>query len=73
MTSEASILKLVALPRESNGIVDIFRVVGMAMELAAGAAVERETAQVERVGRPLREGPQRAVENREKCRRQRVW
>jgi formate-dependent nitrite reductase membrane component NrfD len=57
MSGAASLLDLMDLDERSARIVKRFGVVGKAAEIAAMRAVEREADRVERVGRPLREGP----------------
>lgn len=56
MTSAASILKLLPLPPGGGDVVHTFGVVGSLIELAAGRAMERESSQVDQVGKPLRQG-----------------
>ncbi len=56
-SSAASLLQLTNLNHTEQRIVARFGLLGEIGELAAGLAVEREAARVERVGKPLHDGP----------------
>ena len=57
MASLASFYQLVGVPRSARTILTVFGTAGRVAELAATRAVEKEAGKVERVARPLREGP----------------
>lgn len=57
VSSAASLLSLMALAPAEERVVRRFGALGNLAELTAAAAVERQASRVERVGRPLREGP----------------
>lgn len=61
MTAAASLLHLMRLSERERRIVKRFGVAGALIGLAAHAAMEREAGRVERVARPLHEGPSGAL------------
>lgn len=61
VAAAASVLQLFDLDDDEASTVRTYHVIGSLWELAAGAAVEREAGQVERVARPYREGASGAM------------
>jgi formate-dependent nitrite reductase membrane component NrfD len=57
MTSFASFYQITGVPRSSQTILTVFGTAGRVAELAAIRAVEKEAGRVDRVAKPLREGP----------------
>lgn len=61
MTTAASILELMDLDEREERVVRRYGLLGKLAEMGAMLAVERDARAVERVGRPLKEGPSGAL------------